>query len=84
MEKPQPTHFTQSNAVQPPEQIQEQIRQRAYEIYELNGREDGHDLDDRLRAESAVTEFRGLAQRTKRVSRIAMAPDDDNEGDVSR
>jgi hypothetical protein len=55
MEKPQPTPFTQSNAVQPPDQIQEQIRQRAYEIYELRGKEDGHDLDDWLRAESAVS-----------------------------
>ena len=73
MEKPQPT-----------DQIQEQIRQRAYEVHELHGSGDGHDLDDWLRAESAVMEFRGLAQRTKRVSRIAMAPDNDNEGDVSR
>jgi hypothetical protein len=55
MKKAQPSPFTQSNAVQPPNQIQEQIRQRAYEMYELRGREDGHDLDDWLRAESAVS-----------------------------
>ena len=55
MKKPQPGPFTQSNAVQPPDQIAEQIRQRAYQMYELRGREDGHDLDDWLRAESAVT-----------------------------
>src|SRR5882757_690960 len=55
MKKPQPSPFTQSNAVQPPDQIAEQIRQRAYQMYELRGREDGHDLDDWLRAESAVT-----------------------------
>ena len=55
MAKPQPSPFRQSSAVKPPERIQEQIRQRAYEIYDLHGREDGHDLDDWLRAESAVT-----------------------------
>jgi hypothetical protein len=38
-----------------PEKIQEQIRQRAYEMYEQRGREDGHDLDDWLQAESEVT-----------------------------
>ena len=40
--------------VQFPDQIQEQIRQRAYELYEQRGREDGHDLDDWLAAESEV------------------------------
>jgi hypothetical protein len=38
-----------------PEQIQEQIRQHAYKLYEQRGREDGHELDDWLRAESEVT-----------------------------
>jgi Protein of unknown function (DUF2934) len=28
----------------------EEIRHRAYELYEASGREDGHDLDDWLRA----------------------------------
>jgi hypothetical protein len=55
MNKPQLSPFTQSNAVQPQDQIQGQICQRAYEIYELRGREDGHDLDDWLRAETEVT-----------------------------
>jgi len=35
--------------------IQEQIRYLAYELYEQRGREDGHDLDDWLRAESELT-----------------------------
>jgi hypothetical protein len=52
MKKPQPRT---SEAVQSPDQIQERIRQRAYEIYETRGREDGHDLDDWLIAESEVT-----------------------------
>jgi len=37
------------------EQLQERIRQRAYGLYELRGREDGRDLDDWLKAESEVT-----------------------------
>ncbi len=37
------------------EEIQEQIRQRAYELYAQRGRQDGHDLDDWLTAESEVT-----------------------------
>jgi hypothetical protein len=55
MKKPQPGPFTRSKAIQPPGQILERIRQRAYEMYELRGREDGHDLDDWIRAASEVT-----------------------------
>jgi len=33
---------------------QEQVRCRAYEIYEQRGREDGHELDDWLQAESEI------------------------------
>jgi len=36
--------------------LQEQIRRRAYELYEQRGRQDGHDLDDWLQAESEVTQ----------------------------
>ena len=35
---------------------QEQIRRRAYELYEERGRNDGHDLEDWLQAESEVTQ----------------------------
>ncbi|MGB8782057.1 MAG: DUF2934 domain-containing protein [Terriglobales bacterium] len=42
--------------------IEEQIRERAYQLYEQRGREDGHDLDDWLRAESEV------AGKTKAVA----------------
>lgn len=38
-----------------PEQLQEKIRRRAYELYELRGREYGRDLDDWLKAESEMT-----------------------------
>ena len=35
---------------------QEQIRGRAYELYEQRGKEDGHDLEDWLQAESEVVQ----------------------------
>ncbi len=34
--------------------VEEQIRQRAYEFYEARGREDGHDVEDWLRAEQEI------------------------------
>lgn len=34
--------------------LHEQIRIRAFKLYELRGREDGHDLDDWLQAESEL------------------------------
>lgn len=34
--------------------IEEQIQQRAYELYEQRGRTDGHELDDWLQAECAI------------------------------
>lgn len=40
--------------------MQEQIRRRAYELYELRGREDGHDVEDWLESESEA-----LAEGTK-------------------
>lgn len=35
--------------------LEEEIRRRAYELYEERGREDGHDLDDWLCAEAEIT-----------------------------
>jgi len=34
----------------------QQIRRRAHELYEQRGRDDGHELDDWLQAESEVTQ----------------------------
>ena len=34
--------------------IEQQIQQRAYELYEQRGRTDGHDLDDWLQAEYEI------------------------------
>jgi len=36
------------------EAMANEIRCRAYELYEQRGREDGHDLEDWLRAETEV------------------------------
>ena len=41
--------------------VQEEIRQRAYEIYEQRGRQDGHDLEDWLQSESEVVTKRKTA-----------------------
>jgi hypothetical protein len=55
MKKSQPSPFRTSQAVQLPDQIQELIRQRAHELYEARGPEDGHDLNEWLIAKSEVT-----------------------------
>jgi hypothetical protein len=35
--------------------IEEQVRTRAYELFEMRGREAGHELEDWLRAEEEIT-----------------------------
>ena len=40
--------------------LHEQVRVRAYELYEQRGREDGHDVEDWTQAEAEI-----LAQHTK-------------------
>jgi Protein of unknown function (DUF2934) len=35
--------------------LDDEIRRRAYELYEQRGRQDGYDMDDWLRAEAEVT-----------------------------
>jgi hypothetical protein len=35
--------------------VEEQIRCRAYQLYEDRGREDGHDLEDWIRAEAEIS-----------------------------
>jgi Protein of unknown function (DUF2934) len=37
-------------------QLEDQIRQRAYALYEERGQEDGHELEDWLRAEEEIRE----------------------------
>jgi len=46
-----------------PDTLEDKIRARAYELYEERGKEDGHDLDDWLKAEAeyAVSKYRRTA-----------------------
>ena len=46
-----------------PQQVEEVIRRRAYELYEARGCEHGHDFDDWLHAEEEViqSKSRGMA-----------------------
>ena len=39
-----------------PQELEHEIRVRAQELYEARGREDGHELDDWLRAEEEIRE----------------------------
>jgi hypothetical protein len=41
--------------------LDEEIRRRAYDLYETRGCKDGHDVDDWLRAEAEIT---GTAVKT--------------------
>jgi len=38
----------------PSPNIENEIRQRAYELYEQRGRQDGHDVEDWFRAEQEI------------------------------
>jgi Protein of unknown function (DUF2934) len=46
---------TANQQTKPTGELQEKIRRRAYELYDQHGRNNGHDLDDWLQAESEVT-----------------------------
>ncbi len=50
-----PTKKPSAAVASDPEELERQIRRLAYESYEERGREDGHDLDDWLRAEAEIT-----------------------------
>lgn len=42
-------------------ELQDQIRARAYQLYEQRGRDDGHDLDDWLQAEAESSQVQKAA-----------------------
>jgi hypothetical protein len=44
-----------------PSDLQEQIRHRAYKLYEQRGRNDGQELGDWLQAESEVTQKKAIS-----------------------
>jgi hypothetical protein len=47
---------TPTKVTKPTPDLQEQMRRRAHELYEPRGRNDGHELDDWLQAESEVSQ----------------------------
>lgn len=47
-----PNSQSESEVTKSEVDLQEQIRRRAYELYEQRAKEDGHDVDDWLQAES--------------------------------
>jgi hypothetical protein len=51
----------ETQTAEPPLDLQEQIRRRAFALYELRGRGDGHDRDDWLQAESELAQLRTKA-----------------------
>jgi DUF2934 family protein len=57
--KPKPIPLpTPQEAAEARAELEEQIRRRAYELYERRGRGDGHALDDWLQAEAEVSDIR--------------------------
>ena len=42
-------------AINEPQELEDQIRLRAYELYEARGGENGHDEEDWLRAKEEIT-----------------------------
>ncbi len=47
-------HSEPTRTIPDPAQLEEQIRLRAYELYEARGREDGHEVEDWLQAEGEI------------------------------
>jgi len=46
-----------------PNELQEQISRRAYELFEARGREHGHDREDWLQAEAEIIGSQGIELR---------------------
>ncbi|MFZ3369527.1 MAG: DUF2934 domain-containing protein [Candidatus Sulfotelmatobacter sp.] len=59
-----------------PKTLEDQIRRRAFELYEERGREDGHELEDWLRAEEEIKEMQAwsAAVRTTELKLSATPP----------
>ena len=62
-----PGTFTATSVLTEPKTLEDQIRRRAYELYEKRGREDGHDLEDWLRAEEEVQEMQALSAAVRTI-----------------
>ena len=55
MKAPKPTAQSRPSEDPDPAKAEEQVRARAYELFESRGGEAGHELEDWLRAEEEVT-----------------------------
>ena len=53
--------------------FQEQVRRRAYKLYELRGKENGRDLEDWLQAESELRQLSLKFERVPEGVRVASA-----------
>lgn len=51
----EPAKKPSTKAVSEPQNLEENVRLRAYQLYEARGREEGHELDDWLHAEEEIT-----------------------------
>ena len=65
-----------TSALTEPKTVDDQIRLRAYELYEERGREDGHELEDWLRAEEEIQEMQAWspAMRTTELKLSTTQP----------
>jgi Protein of unknown function (DUF2934) len=44
-----------ATSINEPQELEHQIRLRAYQLYEARGRKDGHELEDWFRAKEEIT-----------------------------
>jgi len=63
-----------TSALTEPKTVDDQIRLRAYELYEERGREDGHELEDWLRAEEEIQEMQAQSAAVRTTQLSAMPP----------
>jgi hypothetical protein len=61
MNPQKPNSLTEAQVTRSSIDLEEVIRHRAFELYELRGREGGHDLDDWLQAESEFIQQKAKA-----------------------
>ncbi len=62
MKKPNTTAVETTQPADSAQDVQEEIRMRAFELYEQRGKLEGFDLQDWLQAEEEITGGRTLAQ----------------------
>jgi len=60
--KNHPSPETMASSAEANTELQEQIRARAYELYEQRGGESGHELDDWLQAEDEVLDTKSPSE----------------------